>query len=765
MTRQGSYTDARGVVHAVEINRHGHIDKDSYVADGVARVERPVYVPDDFIRDEADTSHTRRRNSLLRVAYRTLNGIPLDHYKQLWDPHYRPTKELATPLSGSTSLTHEWLYALDGWLRAERTGNAAYVRVFDRDAAGHVVLEYDSGATATSFPVSGESIEYVIRPDGQVASSTQRGATTARTFTKTFSFDPATANESGWTDSVGRSMSFLRDAAGNVKETFDGTARTSATFDAMNRVVETKDALGNATTYRYDHPACGCSQDDLVTAIHTPDLPAGVDWVMAYDGQGRLSSVTDPHGFTESYEYTPTGELTKVKDRLLRDTTYSHDQLGRVLAMVDTLGRTHARSYALPTLTPAQHWTGPTLMAGSADGTAAATSLTAPLRSGDYQIGHNALPISGYPAEVELYRDATFQLALSRQFDLNRRMTLRADRVGEPFDSTRGASAATTGGFWQNQKSWNIFTSAPVLSGDSALTSGGSESASIAQNDFYEDVSANGYGGGTEGWARETMTRDAAGRVTELRRRLLASSAFGTVAADNVLSTYTYRPDGRLERLVNPDGTHDFTYDSRGLMQTQSVLGEGTYTYGYDEMGRNSFLEYPDGHTRAQVFDDLGRITSRCYEYSLGSSSPETTTLPTRGRDLRIRRLRAMSRQSSVFRTASTRTPRAEARNVWTPPRNPTARGACVTSGTSAGWQRYRASPSMGIHTAQCANSPGAGCLASTSTKKYSPPCRARGIVRRDSRRCDAKHCGGETARQPRRACCKRSSKHRWENG
>ena len=486
---------------------------------------------------------------------------------------------------------------------------------------------------------------------------------------------------------------------------------------------------------------------------------------MTYDGQGRLSSVTDPHGFTESYEYTPTGELTKVKDRLLRDTTYSHDQLGRVLAMVDTLGRTHARSYALPTLTPAQHWTGPTLMAGSADGTAAATSLTAPLRSGDYQIGHNALPISGYPAEVELYRDATFQLALSRQFDLNRRMTLRADRVGEPFDSVRGASAATTGGFWQNQKSWNIFTSAPVLSGDSALTSGGSESASIAQNDFYEDVSANGYGGGTEGWARETMTRDAAGRVTELRRRLLASSAFGTVAADNVLSTYTYRPDGRLERLVNPDGTHDFTYDSRGLMQTQSVLGEGTYTYGYDEMGRNSFLEYPDGHTRAQVFDDLGRITSRCYEYSLGSSSPETTTLPTRGRDLRIRRLRAMSRQSSVFRTASTRTPRAEARNVWTPPRNPTARGACVTSGTSAGWQRYRASPSMGIHTAQCANSPGAGCLASTSTKKYSPPCRARGIVRRDSRRCDAKHCGGETARQPRRACCKRSSKHRWENG
>ena len=52
----------------------------------------------------------------------------------------------------------------------------------------------------------------------------------------------------------------------------------------MNRVIETS---GTAITYRYDHPACGCSQDDLVTTIHTPDRPAVVDWVMTYDGQGR----------------------------------------------------------------------------------------------------------------------------------------------------------------------------------------------------------------------------------------------------------------------------------------------------------------------------------------------------------------------------------------------------------------------------------------------------------------------------------------------
>jgi RHS repeat-associated protein len=51
-------------------------------------------------------------------------------------------------------------------------------------------------------------------------------------------------------------------------------------------------------------------------------------------------------------------------------------------------------------------------------------------------------------------------------------------------------------------------------------------------------------------------------------------------------------------------------------MLTQVVSGEGTYAYGYDVMGRPSSLTYPDGHTRTQLYDDLGRITSRCYTYA-----------------------------------------------------------------------------------------------------------------------------------------------------
>src|SRR5204863_10122841 len=39
-------------------------------------------------------------------------------------------------------------------------------------------------------------------------------------------------------------------------------------------------------------------------------------------------------------------------------------------------------------------------------------------------------------------------------------------------------------------------------------------------------------------------------------------------------------------------------------------------TFEHDEVGRNKKLTYPDGHTRDQTYDRLGRLKSRCYVYS-----------------------------------------------------------------------------------------------------------------------------------------------------
>jgi len=101
--------------------------------------------------------------------------------------------------------------------------------------------------------------------------------------------------------------------------------------------------------------------------------------------------------------------------------------------MVEHRGRVHAQSYTVPA---SGAWTGPALMAGSADASASSTALTAALRSGDYQIGTNAQLTEGFGAQIALYRDATFELGFTRYFDTAKRLTKRKDRTGLAIDAT-----------------------------------------------------------------------------------------------------------------------------------------------------------------------------------------------------------------------------------------------------------------------------------------------------------------------------------------
>ena len=160
----------------------------------------------------------------------------------------------------------------------------------ERDAAGHVTRQFEASPGAAPYAFTGRERTWTYRPDGLVRAATMHGVTRTMTYDDLI----GTRNELGWTDTLGRSMAYTHDAAGNVASASDGTATTFSVFDLANRVTETRDALGSRTTYTYTEVGCGCSRDNLVTSIHTPDLPAGVAWQMSYDPEGRLASSTDP---------------------------------------------------------------------------------------------------------------------------------------------------------------------------------------------------------------------------------------------------------------------------------------------------------------------------------------------------------------------------------------------------------------------------------------------------------------------------------------
>ncbi|MCC6902268.1 MAG: RHS repeat protein [Polyangiaceae bacterium] len=151
-----------------------------------------------------------------------------------------------------------------------------------------------------------------------------------------------------------------------------------------------------------------------------------------YDADGRLASVTDPLAKTESYTYSAAGDLSAFQDRKSRTTSFGYDQLGRPSTTTDPANRRGTFAYPVPV---AGAWTGAAVFAGSPDTQAAPTALTASLRDGEYQIGLREHRAGGYPAQVEFYRDATFELSFGRSFDGYGRLKWRQDRVGLPFAS------------------------------------------------------------------------------------------------------------------------------------------------------------------------------------------------------------------------------------------------------------------------------------------------------------------------------------------
>jgi RHS repeat-associated protein len=213
------------------------------------------------------------------------------------------------------------------------------------------------------------------------------------------------------------------------------------------------------------------------------------------------------------------------------------------------------------------------------------------------------------PAKTEFYRDATVALALDRTFDPNARLTHRQDTRKSGLDMLRAETIAyddrTTSAvpviLQGDTPSFYTFGS------DASLSTNNSELLPSSQRGLYAQYTSVQY----------DFTRDSGQRVTARANTFTAGSGanggWGVINAPG--STYEYFANGYLKKVTNVDGEHLFAYDSRGLVASQTITGEGVYNYSYDPVGRLATITFPDGHVRRQTYDTQGRILSRCYDY------------------------------------------------------------------------------------------------------------------------------------------------------
>jgi YD repeat-containing protein len=598
-----TYTNTHGVVHTVTLDEFGRQLADQYTANGTTYLVQHDRAA--LLGVGTDTSTLRRNRFIGRDARIEVNGL-LQGLDDNYDNLGRWVESANADAGGNLSQGTLELVEYDAngriSLYSPGYGNGMDTFTVTRDA---------NGRPTTIAESNGRQVTFTWNTNGTVQTSTVHGVTT------TYTYDPATLNVATTSDSIQRTTTFNYDAAGNVASSTTGSTApttgdgaTSWTFahDANNRLTAATDALGHVTTLGYKQMACGCSEADLLTSLQTPDLALlDESWAFAYLPEGRLGSVTDPDGHAETYAYELAGELNKLVDRNGHTTNLTHDSLGRVLSITDAMSRSHARAYAAPATGA---WSGQDVLSGSSSATAASTDFTQPLNPGDYQLGTNLYDTLGSPAgthtrgwaDMQFYRDATFQLSYGRSVDNWGRTLTTFDRPSSSLTSST-LQPSGSGTYEATHTSYNIGLPLPLPTGES--------------NNFTSQFTystefdlATGLGDYISEYTPQTaltLTRDTAGRVTNAETQQYNSLGGTPLALSQV---YTYYPTGQLK--ASPQGT--FTYDARGLVATR-VAGAGTYSYGYDTLGRNISLQYPDLHTRTQTYDSEGRITSRCYAY------------------------------------------------------------------------------------------------------------------------------------------------------
>ncbi len=130
-----------------------------------------------------------------------------------------------------------------------------------------------------------------------------------------------------------------------------GQARSNS-YNSRGQLTSTTAANGATRTFSYDTngylvaidgPLPGTNDTtvyayDAFGRVRTTSEPDGLTMTYSYDAMNRLTNVTFPDGTFAAFTYSRLDRV-KLRDRLGRETTYSYDNLRRMISRQDPLGR------------------------------------------------------------------------------------------------------------------------------------------------------------------------------------------------------------------------------------------------------------------------------------------------------------------------------------------------------------------------------------------------------------------------------------------
>ncbi|MFF8945394.1 DUF6531 domain-containing protein [Streptomyces sp. NPDC014864] len=504
--------------------------------------------------------HTRvyEHNEALRLVRET---DPLGNVvTQEWDAEHRLTA-ITDPLGHTTRLAY---------------GDNGRVATVTRPDGHEATTEYDQSGHAVQMTLPGGAVwrkQYdergnrtaVVEPTGGVTqcSYDERGRLVAVS------------------DALGNTTRIRPNAAGLALEVVDALGAVSRyDRDAFGRVVASRDATGAATRMEW-------TVEGRPRRRATPD---GAVETWAYDGEGNCTSHTDPLGAVTSFEYTNFDRvaarigsdgvrhdfvydselrLVRVRNPAGRTWDYEYDAVGNLASETDFDGRTRRYTHdAAGRLLTRTNSCGQTVRYGrNLLGQMVSKDVVGEVTTFEYAPAGRLVGAAGPHGSLILELDQLGR-RLSETFN-GRTLNWTYDALGRRTRRTTPSGVSSTWRYDAGGRAVELLASGRSI--DFERDGAGRE---VARH-FTDGITF-------------THAFDAAGRLT--------GQSVVTDAGVIQDRAFTYRLDGALSEITDQlSGSRRFDLDAVGRV-TAVQASSWTESYAYDEMGNQTFADWPATH-------------------------------------------------------------------------------------------------------------------------------------------------------------------------
>lgn len=500
-----------------------------------------------------------------------------------------------------------------------------------------------------------ESSGGVAGLNGLLTSDT-RGFGTPDSSTIRLEYEPTRGSTFAVIDPVGRRSEYRRDAQGRVEESVNiGSSAattddmvTSYSFDELNRVRTITDNAGAVTELRYTPSGALREVRDA-----KPGVSKGIT-TFTHDAMDRVVNRRDPLGNEETYAYYPDGLLRTHVDRMGQTFTWSYDNARRPISkeFPGSLG-----AFGNETVTWQYDNNANGDLGDDLDYVSAVTNTDATLGFRWSMFGElveaTAMAGAHQPASTVAYgydaNGSRTSMSVEVDGETVSNVTYTPDalsRLDFMVDSVLGASVDID---YDALSRRDVMTRS--WSGQELLTNYDFNAASdlrsidhtLSPSGAPELVSSFVYGYDALGFRdRLTETRAAiaglvddvhqygygpAGRLTSVGNDTLPDEAFTYDEVGNRLTVIGGGPTWQynaLDQLLN-DGIYTYQWDDNGnLTQRRSIASPSEFTrYRWTPENRLAAVELPDGTVIEYFYDGLARRAARVRTVSGGGVSSD----------------------------------------------------------------------------------------------------------------------------------------------